>query len=61
MALLGSGAAERVNKVRWQIGGDMLVTWVLTIPVTMAVAAGILIFTNEIVRIVPFVTQLLSN
>lgn len=26
MALLGAGAAERVNKVRWQVGGDMLVT-----------------------------------
>lgn len=61
MALLGSGAAERVNKVRWQIGGDMLVTWILTIPVTMAVAAGIFLLTNEIVRIVPLVTQLLRN
>ncbi|MCL4559633.1 MAG: inorganic phosphate transporter [Chloroflexi bacterium] len=38
MALLGSGAAERVSKVRWQVGGDMLVTWVLTIPVTMLIA-----------------------
>ncbi len=39
MALLGAGAAERVNKVRWHVGQDMLITWVLTIPATMAVSA----------------------
>jgi PiT family inorganic phosphate transporter len=39
MALLGSGAAERANKVRWQVGTEMLVTWLLTIPVTMLIAA----------------------
>ncbi len=41
MALLGAGAAERVNKVRWQVGGDMLVTWLLTIPGTMLIASGL--------------------
>lgn len=39
MALMGSGAAERVNKVRWQVGVEMLATWALTIPATMALAA----------------------
>jgi len=39
MALLGSGAAERMSKVRWQVGMEMLVTWLLTIPATMAIAA----------------------
>ncbi len=39
MALLGSGAAERVNKVRWQVGGEMLLTWFLTVPVTMLISA----------------------
>jgi PiT family inorganic phosphate transporter len=39
MALLGSGAAERANKVRWQVGAEMLITWLLTIPVTMLIAA----------------------
>jgi PiT family inorganic phosphate transporter len=38
MALLGTGAAERINKVRWQIGGEMLVTWFLTVPITMLIA-----------------------
>ena len=40
-AIMGAGAAERVNKVRWQVAQDMLVTWVLTIPAS-AFLAGIL-------------------
>lgn len=39
MALMGSGAAEQVSKVRWQVGTEMLLTWGLTIPATMALAA----------------------
>jgi PiT family inorganic phosphate transporter len=39
MALMGVGAAERVNKVRWQVGGEMLITWFLTVPVTMLISA----------------------
>ncbi len=39
MALMGSGAAEQVNKVRWQVGAEMLLTWALTIPATIALAA----------------------
>jgi PiT family inorganic phosphate transporter len=38
MGLLGAGAAERVNKVRWQVGAEMLLTWLLTIPATMLLA-----------------------
>jgi phosphate/sulfate permease len=41
MAILDSDAAERINKVRWQVGTDMLVTWGLTIPVTMGLSAVI--------------------
>jgi PiT family inorganic phosphate transporter len=40
-AIMGAGAAERVNKVRWQVAQDMLVTWFLTIPAS-AVLAGVL-------------------
>lgn len=39
MTLMGTGAAERANKVRWQIGREMLVTWFLTVPITMLIAA----------------------
>lgn len=39
MALMGSGSAERLNKVRWQVGFEMLVIWGLTIPATMLISA----------------------
>jgi PiT family inorganic phosphate transporter len=38
-AIMGAGAADRVNKVRWQVGKSMLVTWVLTVPAAAIVAA----------------------
>ncbi len=44
MALMGSGAAERVNKVRWQVGVDMLITWGVTIPAAMILAMSYYLF-----------------
>jgi PiT family inorganic phosphate transporter len=38
-AIIGVGAAERLSKVRWNILGDMLIAWLLTIPATAALAA----------------------
>ncbi len=38
-SILGVGAAERINKVRWSVLGDMAVTWLFTIPVNAALAA----------------------
>jgi len=38
-ALMGAGASERINKVRWHIAAQMATTWAVTIPATMAVAA----------------------
>jgi inorganic phosphate transporter, PiT family len=40
-AILGAGSAERVNKVRWGVAGNILTAWLLTIPST-AVAAAVL-------------------
>jgi len=37
--ILGAGAAERVNKVRWGIVGQIVVAWLLTIPASAFVAA----------------------
>jgi inorganic phosphate transporter, PiT family len=42
-SLMGSGAAERVNKVRWHVASEMVTTWVITIPATMAVSMLILL------------------
>jgi PiT family inorganic phosphate transporter len=38
-AIMGAGAAERLSKVRWQVGQEMLTTWLLTIPATALVSA----------------------
>ena len=40
-AIMGVGAAERVNKVRWGVAKDIAVAWLLTIPATALVGAGV--------------------
>ncbi len=40
-AIMGVGAAERVNKVRWGVAGEIASAWLLTIPSTALVGAGI--------------------
>lgn len=40
-SIMGVGAAERINKVRWQVAQDMIWTWILTIPST-AILAGLI-------------------
>ena len=42
-AIMGVGAGERVNKVRWGVASEILIAWFLTIPATALVAAGIYI------------------
>jgi PiT family inorganic phosphate transporter len=39
--IMGVGAGERPNKVRWKVAGDIGLAWILTIPATALVAAGI--------------------
>ncbi|HUH95748.1 MAG TPA: inorganic phosphate transporter [Anaerolineales bacterium] len=38
-ALMGAGAAERINKVRWQVATEMATAWALTIPATIVISA----------------------
>jgi PiT family inorganic phosphate transporter len=40
-SIMGVGAAERANKVRWGVARDIAAAWLLTIPATALVAAGI--------------------
>jgi PiT family inorganic phosphate transporter len=40
-AIMGVGSAERVNKVRWTVAREILTAWVLTIPITALLGAGI--------------------
>jgi len=39
-AIMGVGAADRVNKVRWGVAREIATAWLLTIPATALVAAG---------------------
>lgn len=38
-AILGVGSAERINKVRWGVAGNIVATWFLTIPANGLLAA----------------------
>lgn len=40
-SIMGIGAAERVNKVRWGVAQEIATAWLLTIPATALVAAGL--------------------
>ena len=40
-AIIGVGSAERVSKVRWSVAGDIATAWVITIPVTALLSAGV--------------------
>jgi len=40
-AIMGVGAADRLNKVRWGVAQEIATAWLLTIPATALVAAGI--------------------
>jgi len=39
--IMGVGAAERMNKVRWGVAQEIATAWLLTIPATALVGAGI--------------------
>jgi PiT family inorganic phosphate transporter len=38
-SIMGAGSAQRFTKVRWLVGYEMLIAWVLTIPVSGLLAA----------------------
>lgn len=40
-AIMGVGAAERINKVRWGVAQDIAIAWLLTIPATALLGAGL--------------------
>ncbi len=48
-SIMGVGAAERMNKVRWGVGKDIAIAWIFTIPITALLAGGLYwIFVNII-------------
>ena len=40
-AIIGVGSAERVSKVRWSVAGDIMMAWLITIPASGLLSAGI--------------------
>ena len=48
-AIMGVGAAERKNKVRWGVAQEIAMAWVLTIPATALVAAGLYWILSKII------------
>ena len=38
-AIMGVGSTKRVSAVRWGVAGNMLIAWVVTIPITFSLAA----------------------
>jgi inorganic phosphate transporter, PiT family len=46
-SIMGIGAAERANKVRWGLVQDIVVAWLLTIPATTFLSAGIYLLTSR--------------
>jgi len=49
-SIMGVGAAERVNKVRWGVAQEIATAWLLTIPATTLVGAGLYWL---IIRLIP--------
>lgn len=41
MSIMGAGAGERLSKVRWMVLKEILLSWILTIPITAALAVPV--------------------
>jgi PiT family inorganic phosphate transporter len=37
--VIGAGAARRASAVRWQVAGNVMTAWIITIPASATVAA----------------------
>lgn len=48
-SIMGAGAADRLSKVRWGVGLDLVVAWLLTIPISALVAAGLYLVVSRII------------
>jgi PiT family inorganic phosphate transporter len=47
-SIMGAGSADRVSKVRWTVARDIGVAWLLTIPVSALLAAGLYLLVDLI-------------
>lgn len=49
-AIIGVGSAERASKVRWSVAEDIVTSWLITIPASGLLAAGVLWLIENLVR-----------
>ncbi|MBN1450426.1 MAG: inorganic phosphate transporter [Anaerolineales bacterium] len=47
-SIIGVGSAERFGKVRWSVAGDIITAWMVTIPATALLSAGIYLLLTKI-------------
>lgn len=47
--IMGVGAADRINKVRWSVAGEIGLTWLFTIPVTAILSGGIYLLIHHLI------------
>jgi PiT family inorganic phosphate transporter len=40
-SIIGVGSAERISKVRWSVAEEILMAWLITIPASGLLAAGV--------------------
>ncbi len=48
-AVMGAGSAERLSKVRWGVGRQLLLAWVITIPATALLASALFLILSRVV------------
>ena len=46
-SIMGAGSADRLSKVRWTVARDIAVAWVLTIPLSALMAAGLYLIVSR--------------
>lgn len=47
-SIMGVGASKRVSAVRWGVAGNILIAWVLTIPISALVSALLFAFLHAL-------------
>ena len=50
-AIMGVGSADRAKMVRWRVAKDIIVAWIVTIPITAGMAAGLFLFLDRVLDI----------
>jgi PiT family inorganic phosphate transporter len=50
MSIVGAGTAERISMVRWGFVQKVLITWVLTIPITALIAGAVYLIISNLAR-----------